>query len=454
MILRLLLIFSYSFAFVFSAMYMVVYLNTKRPRYYLSFSILSFCLGLYLLSLSFLYREIETIFLTKMLYICLMASTVSYAYFTSDMIDASAFMKQVARTNALLIAVLTLVFVYYLLMEKSFVDFYSDGITRVRHGEMYPFYNALFFYSVLSSFILMLIHYVKYKKYPNFHYNAIFLVMQGSVILSLLFITPVFTINNHLLQPAPFEYANMYEQINIGASLMLIFPMAGYALLFFGRIKHLFGALEDNRRAIDTLLNKTKANTHHMLDTMRKMIEQRDEKTSGHSSRVAHYSAMLAESLGYSKKGVDLVYTGALLHDIGKIGVPEKLLHSKGVIRKKDLDALKRHPEIGVEILSYIDDFLPASDCIYYHHERYDGLGFPDGLSGKSIPEIARIVSVCNVYDSIISEDSFGRKISSESALAIIERLKGTLLDPDIACVFIDKIHAINKFTSNKEQLC
>ena len=162
-------------------------------------------------------------------------------------------------------------------------------------------------------------------------------------------------------------------------------------------------------------------------------IDAKDRYTHGHSARVALYSRKIAERAGYSKEQCGQVYYAALLHDIGKIGIHEDILNKEGKLSDEEFAEIKKHPVYGYQILSGIHQSPYLSIGAHYHHERYDGRGYPDGLSGEEIPEFARIISVADAYDAMTSSRSYREPIPAEKVREELVKGMGTQFDPRFA---------------------
>lgn len=162
-------------------------------------------------------------------------------------------------------------------------------------------------------------------------------------------------------------------------------------------------------------------------------IEAKDVYTYGHSERVAAYSLSIAEELSIDADLMDSVRLGALLHDVGKIGVPEAILFKAGRLTDAEFEIVKTHPARGAEILGHIGDIPDVIAAVRSHHERFDGMGYPDRLSGGDIPIAARIVSVADAFDAMTSDRSYRRNLSIEEAIVEFERGRGNQFAPDVA---------------------
>ena len=169
-------------------------------------------------------------------------------------------------------------------------------------------------------------------------------------------------------------------------------------------------------------------------------IDAKDNYTNGHSTRVAEYSRMIAERSGYSKAEQDELYMIALLHDVGKIGVPDTVINKSSKLTDEEFALIRKHPIIGDSILRSIKDRPDLATGARWHHERYDGKGYPDGKAGEDIPEVARIIAVADAYDAMTSRRSYRDAMSQEAVRSEIERCMGTQFDPRFAQVMLEII--------------
>ncbi len=164
-------------------------------------------------------------------------------------------------------------------------------------------------------------------------------------------------------------------------------------------------------------------------------IDAKDEYSRGHSVRVAEYSEKIAKQLGKNDEECREIYYAALLHDVGKIGIPDSILSKKGRLTDEEYSEIKRHSLLGKQILSGISEYPHLSIGANFHHERYDGKGYPDRLKGNDIPEIARIISVADAYDAMSSNRSYRDAMPQANVREEIVKWSGTQFDPDIANV-------------------
>jgi diguanylate cyclase (GGDEF)-like protein len=171
-------------------------------------------------------------------------------------------------------------------------------------------------------------------------------------------------------------------------------------------------------------------------------VEARDPYTYGHSRKVNTYAVALAEAIGLSPDEVSRVSIAALLHDIGKIGVPDRVLNKKGKLSEEDWEAIKAHPRLGANIVGNIPNLVPCLSSILYHHERWDGGGYPEGLKGEEIPIEARILAIADSFAAMTSARPYRPALRSEEVIKELRRCGGSQFDPELVVVFIGIIEA------------
>jgi putative two-component system response regulator len=169
-------------------------------------------------------------------------------------------------------------------------------------------------------------------------------------------------------------------------------------------------------------------------------IDAKDTYTNGHSVRVADYSAEIARRAGYDVSALQRIYITGLLHDVGKIGIPDAIINKNGKLNDKEYAIIKTHPEKGAAILSNIQDMPELSIGARWHHERFDGKGYPEGLMGENISEMARIIAIADAYDAMTSNRSYRRSLPQEVVRGEIEKGRGTQFDPIFADIMLQMI--------------
>ncbi|HEX5374653.1 MAG TPA: HD-GYP domain-containing protein [Solirubrobacterales bacterium] len=175
-----------------------------------------------------------------------------------------------------------------------------------------------------------------------------------------------------------------------------------------------------------------------MLSAMLRTLDLRDQMTARHSAAVARYSRAIAQRAGFSRQEEELVHIAALLHDIGKFILPDRILKANVPLTDEDWMLIKRHPQQGARVVSSLDGYGPVAEIILAHHERIDGKGYPRGLAGDDIPELARIISVADTYDVMTARDSYRTPMSSHDAILELRRVAGKQLDARFVEVFVE----------------
>lgn len=176
------------------------------------------------------------------------------------------------------------------------------------------------------------------------------------------------------------------------------------------------------------------------LSALTGAIDAKDSYTRGHSERVTELSIKLAEECNVPSSEIENIKLGGLLHDIGKIGIPEAVLNKPGRLNDEEFNIIKSHPDLGLHILGKVEFLEHIVPIIRHHHERYDGKGYPGGLKGDNIPLLARIVSVVDTFDAMTTNRPYRKALTIEESLVEIDRCSGSQFDPDIAAKFIKMV--------------
>ncbi|MBR6351356.1 MAG: HD domain-containing protein [Firmicutes bacterium] len=220
-----------------------------------------------------------------------------------------------------------------------------------------------------------------------------------------------------------------YEQtwFLIGAGLLLLLIIAAFVRLYV-------------KRKTQKLLKKQQENMtfiREITEAFAKVIDMKDKYTNGHSTRVAKYTAMLAEELGYDEETVEKYYRIALLHDIGKIGVPPEVLNKNGKLTDEEFEIIKSHTSQGYEALKDISIMPELSVGAQAHHERPDGRGYPNHLKGDEIPRVAQIIAVADCFDAMYSNRPYRNRMNFDKVVSIIKEVSGTQLEADVVQAFL-----------------
>lgn len=177
-----------------------------------------------------------------------------------------------------------------------------------------------------------------------------------------------------------------------------------------------------------------------MIRALAYAVEIKDKYTKGHSDRVAEYSLKLGEVLGFSRQRKRLLKEAALLHDIGKIGVPDSILNKSGSLTDEEFEQIKMHTVYGGKVLNNVENLQEVAKIVRHHHERWDGRGYPDGLKGDQIPLESRIISIFDAFDTILTTRSYKKALPFTTAVEEIKKNSGTQFDPELVEVFLRNV--------------
>ena len=196
--------------------------------------------------------------------------------------------------------------------------------------------------------------------------------------------------------------------------------------------------------------------TREFMLALAKAVDAKDHYTSGHSVRVAKYAKEIARRMGKSPREQEDIYTMGLLHDIGKIGIPNAIINKNGKLTDDEYQKIREHPVMGYDILKYVEELPTLANGAKWHHERYDGRGYPDGLAGTDIPEEARIIAVADTYDALTSNRAYSSIRPQSDVRSEIIRCKGTQFDPEIADIMVQMIdedtdYKMHEFTHRRQ---
>ena len=242
------------------------------------------------------------------------------------------------------------------------------------------------------------------------------------------------------------------KSLSLGAMDFIKKPFVPDILLL--RVRHIIGLVTLQKSLSSEVERKTNENKElfvHVIRSLADAIDAKDTYTNGHSGRVAEYSTEIAKRAGYSIQQQDDIYMIGLLHDVGKIGVPDAVINKASRLTDEEFKLIKMHPELGARILKNIREMPKLAVGARWHHERYGGGGYPDGLKGTDIPEEARIIAVADAYDAMTSNRSYRRIMSQEQVRAEIEKGKGTQFDPKFADIMLEMIDEDKDYTMREK---
>ena len=232
-------------------------------------------------------------------------------------------------------------------------------------------------------------------------------------------------------------------------SVTWLLPLAAAPLyLTYSGYKMYLGRIEDEQRHVREMADLHLAT----IEALALAIDAKDQTSQSHIRRVQLYAAALARALGMSENEIQGVKTAALLHDIGKLAVPEHILSKPGPLTPEEFQKIRAHPKVGADIISAVPFPYPVSPLILSHHERWDGKGYPSGLKGEDIPLGARILSVVDYFDALMAERPYHKAMGFDAAVGLLQQEAGKGLDPRVVDKFIELLPTLQREASTLEQ--
>ncbi|MBU1020818.1 MAG: HD-GYP domain-containing protein, partial [Firmicutes bacterium] len=229
------------------------------------------------------------------------------------------------------------------------------------------------------------------------------------------------------------EHGNTLEEIISKADQAMYFGKQS------GRNKAILFEVKDSKSRIydDEVQEKIKDAYIYSIYALAATIDAKDHYTFGHSNNVSILSAALAKESNYSIKDIEIVKNAGLLHDIGKVGIPESVLSKPGVLTEDEMEVMRSHVVQSINIIKHIPNLLETVPVIVSHHERYDGQGYPRGIKGEHIPLLGRIICIADSFDAMTTDRPYRKGYSLEQAVYELQKNKGKQFDPDLVDTFI-----------------
>jgi diguanylate cyclase (GGDEF)-like protein/putative nucleotidyltransferase with HDIG domain len=254
--------------------------------------------------------------------------------------------------------------------------------------------------------------------------------------------SPIIVWNQNFLWSAPSYFVGAGVAVAakwafLGSGMWwLVLLLAAPIILTYKSYKIYMGRMEDERRHVQEMADLHLAT----IEALALAIDAKDQTAQSHIRRVQVYAAGLAKGLGMTDQEIQGVKTAALLHDIGKLAVPEHILSKPGPLTQEEFQKIRIHPQVGAEIISAVPFPYPVAPLILSHHERWDGKGYPQGLKGEEIPLGARILSVVDYFDALTSDRPYHRAMTHDAALGLLQQEEGKALDPSVVQMFIKNL--------------
>lgn len=337
-------------------------------------------------------------------------------------------------------------FIIYLKSKKA--DKAKEGfVIDYRIKALFNFFLTIV---VLGAFVGLSIHFLEI----SFKLN----VLSGILVFSLCFLVILLLaiggerlFRTNPLEKRPFVYTA--SGILGGCLLFLLptyipFPFVAMVLVFFALSSYHLGQLmnfyeetyheiQELRQSYSKSLDDYNKSYISVIKTLATIIEAKDPYTHGHSDRVARYSVEIAREMGLAETEIEKIKQAALFHDIGKIGIDERILRKPGILNAEEKRSIDTHPSVGAIILGSINFLAAGIPNVRHHHERYDGKGYPDGMDKENIPLGARIIAVADSYDAMTSDRTYRPKFSHNDAVAEVRKCAGTQFDPKVVLAFL-----------------
>lgn len=345
-------------------------------------------------------------------------------------------------------ALSTLCFVMIMLSPIA-IGYYMDTLLKGRYRKIFGVVENIAFLNLLICSVLHILGIVDYiESLPVTH-----MILVGTVLI--VFITMICDLKRgYVSEKYTFLSIILAMAAAVTESLLVYFRVSTSGifigtgmliLLCTNLLKTIrnIQKMESQRQRAEMNKRRKQMETMslQMMQTLSTTIEAKDEYTRGHSHRVAEYAALIAEELGWDKKEIKNLKNAAHLHDIGKICIPDNILNKPTRLTEEEFQVIKEHTVIGAEILKNITLISHVKEVARSHHERYDGMGYPDGLKGEEIPLYARVITVADSYDAMKSRRIYRNPLDDQIIYNEIARNCGSQFDPQIAGVFLKMLN-------------
>ncbi|MBI4979762.1 MAG: HD-GYP domain-containing protein [Spirochaetes bacterium] len=425
-------------AFIFAVLFAVLFFFHPRLRYHLWFAVFAFATSVYIASNIVIMqsghaRTIEA-FHTLALAALTAASYVWFRFLRRLLTYGSIGERvwNIASWAFTAVIVLTVPLFFTGAFIKSGIVHADRFVLSRFAGPLYIPLHIFIFTVFAALYAALIVNYYMHRLDKERRFDRLFIVMASPLVL----VTGFMVI----------EMLRHYDVHILIAGYGLVVPVGfiGYWLVF--KVMQMYDDLFRSRMSITYFLEKTKNKNREMIETLATTLEMRDKYTAGHSERVRDFAFLIARAINLDNEQKNIINTGCLLHDIGKIGVSEHVLNKPSMLDYAEYQAIKRHVVIGKDMLVYLEDFAPFLDIIYHHHERIDGKGYPEKLHGENIPLLPRIVAVADTFDALTSDRVYRKGMSFEKGANMLLTLRGTQLDGDLVEVFAKKLSAIYSF--------
>ena len=298
---------------------------------------------------------------------------------------------------------------------------YIDADNYYQRGKLFPLTQVCPYIVYVLSLYLMIRYRRAFKKRERI-YLGIFIVI------------PLFA---ELIQVMTYKYSTLNVACSLGLIMVFTFIQSERKLDDEYKVR---GQIIDENKRLEELQQYQENLSSQLIDVLCSTVEAKDQYTRGHSQRVAQYAREIMYRMGGDEKVLQEVYYIGLLHDVGKISIDDSIINKKGRLTEEEYEQIKLHTVAGYQILKHVDVIPDLAIGARWHHERYDGTGYPNGLAGDNIPLIARIISVADAYDAMTSNRSYHKIMPQSVVREEISRGMGRQFDPAIARIMLEMI--------------
>lgn len=417
--------FSYLCFFISQIVFIPTFLLTTKKlfkpdmkfRAYLGYLLISpFCVYLYsiiIYGVISVFVPSQSIFNTLMSYADIFALLLSFLF-------AFIYERTLGKRNR---AMAFFIYICFYMVGMVFSLIYDSNWACIVFSIIIPIITSLLMYRYITVPLASIS-----DSSIRFHTSMLFLPITAEAMLVLRFIINIVSLQD--------KYLGKYDNMLMIYSTIFGYVILVYLFLCTSVVTKDIDQLNTITNQQEKLIRENERIQKFTLDTLKALvgtIEAKDLYTNGHSQRVADYSRMIAQRLGYNEEETSKIYQVALLHDIGKIAIPDDIINKPGKLTDEEYGIIKEHPVSGAAILQKIEEVPDLYFGALYHHERWDGRGYPFGLIGDEIPDIARIISVADAYDAMTSKRSYRPALSQEITREEIYKGIGTQFYPDAA---------------------
>lgn len=372
-------------------------------------------------------RPYHAIFWTKFKYVGIFGYFLTFPLFMTSITK-----KRIKSSSMIILGALTALCLFFTFFTQLIVTdriHFFANIMRAETGVLYPFV-------MMSFLVICFYHYTRVFTEPKKILSKQFNYAPVIIGLAIAFATAVVDVVG-ITRNQP-VIKGITNPLVFGA---IVFSLT-YLWTFLSQHAWFFNALNRSEEKISNLIEKSNADFMQFVQLIAKTLDAKDHYTAGHSLRVMNYAVRIAYALELPESEIEILTKACLLHDIGKIGIPDGILNKKKPLTEDEREHITNHPVLGKQMLGVVTEFANILDIIYSHHERVDGKGYPNGLTKDEIPLFARILAVADTYDAMLSERPYRRAKTELQAICELEKVKGSQLDEKIVDKFIQKLQA------------